>query len=96
MQPRTPNAAAAPAEIRRQIIEGLTQAGFAVMQAQRLNEALAALQRQWGVLVLLDLMDPQAGAQLVEELRATVGGNQQPVLLLSPVERVPPERQLLE
>jgi hypothetical protein len=45
--------------------------------------------------VILDLMDPEAGEHLVDDLRTTEDGDRQPVLLLSPVERMLPERKLL-
>ena len=96
MKQRTPPPAGSTATIRRELIEHLTQAGFAVTLTHRLREALATVQHQPGALVILDLMDPQTGAQLVEELRTMKDGNRQPVVLLSPAEHVPLERQLLQ
>jgi DNA-binding response OmpR family regulator len=95
MKQHAPQSAASTAAIRRDIIEHLTQAGFAVTLAPRLSEALATMQHTPGLLVILDLMDPEAGQQLVEDLRATEEGGRPPVLLVAPVERMPPERQLL-
>lgn len=95
MKQRPPRPAASTTAIRREIIEQLTQAGFTVTLAHRLREALARVQHTPGVLVILDLMDLEAGQQVVEELCATGDANRQPVLLLTPVERVLPERQLL-
>ena len=96
MKPRTRRPAASLAIIRRQIIEHLTQAGFAVTLAHRLPAALATMQHRVRVVVILDLIDPATGEQLVEDLRATEDGDRQPVLLLSPIERMLPERQLLQ
>jgi DNA-binding response OmpR family regulator len=96
MKPRTLHPITSTTTIRRQLIEHLTQAGFAVTLAHRLREALATAQHTPGLLVILDLMDPEAGAQLVEDLHAVEDGERQTVLVLSPAERLPPERQLLQ
>lgn len=96
MKPHTARPAAPTAAIRRQILDQLTQAGFALRLAHRLPEALAIVQHTPGLLVILDLMDAEAGQRLVEDLRATEDGDQQHGLLISPVERELPERQLLQ
>lgn len=96
MKKSTPRGAKSTAELRRLIIERFAQGGVEVARANSLPEALATLQHRQGMLVVLDLMEPQEAEQLVEDLHTTEDGGHQPVLLLAVGERLPQERQLLQ
>lgn len=94
MKPSTrPAAAASSSEGCRQITRRLRQAGFEVRVAHDILEALALVQQQPGLLVLLRRRASQERDSLIEHLQGVDVGHQRSTLLQPVADTMLEERQ---